>query len=188
MERAGVRQTTSPRSPRRPNLATGRQMPIAPSRRRLLHCSHTSFTRISPSFPRRREPRIPGPLYDPLALWERVRVRGSGDRKSNQMQLNATELKVSSLLATRDETTAIGSKATPAHRVRVSGVSKRGHSGLISNDRPEVNEAKQGQIDPRSTPSSLLRTPVWVGPSFRVCGGQAVGHTIHAFGNVWRQL
>ena len=39
-----------------------RQLPIAPQPRRLLHCPYTSFQRTTPSFPRRREPRIPAAL------------------------------------------------------------------------------------------------------------------------------
>ena len=75
--------------------------------------------------PRRREPGIPAPRR----RWE-----------CNQMQPNATKLRVSPLLATPDE-------------------AERGHPCLISNSPLGVNRAKSGQIEPGKGGLPLLLTP-----------------------------
>ena len=55
----------------------------------------------TPSFPRRQEPRIPAPCPRHSSEgWNPSEGEGSGDKECNQMQSNATELKVSLLLAT----------------------------------------------------------------------------------------
>ena len=110
-----------------------------------------------PSFPRRREPRIPGPS-DPLALWERVRVRVRG-RECNEMQSNATELKVSPLLATPDEANQGHNQGRLAHRIRVSGVPNEATVALFSASPLGVNEAKQGQIGPGVNPLPSFLCP-----------------------------
>ena len=71
------------------------------------------------------------------------------------MRLNETELKVSPLLATPDEANQGHNEATLAWYVRVSGVPKRGCTGLISIARLGVNEANQGQMGPRFRPPSF---------------------------------
>ena len=97
-----------------------------------------------PSPPRRRS--------DPLALWERVRVRV---REWNEMEQNGTELKVRhswSLLTRPNE----ASVASCWH----SGTSERCASGVPNEARVAsfpasplgVNEAKQGQIGPEVDP------------------------------------
>ena len=91
------------------------------------------------------------PVRSPRPLGE-GQGEGSGGRQCNQMQLNATELKVSPLLATPDEATAIGSRATPAHRVRVNGVPNEATVVSFSASQLGVNEANQGQMGPRFRP------------------------------------
>ena len=46
-----------------------------------LHCLHASFTRIPPSFPRRREPRIPAPA-GPFSLEETLCITHRGASRS----------------------------------------------------------------------------------------------------------
>ena len=75
--------------------------------------------------------------------------------KWNEMEQNGTELKVSPLLGTPDEANQGHSQGQLAHRVRVSGGPKRGHTGLISIARLGVNEAKQGQMGPGFTPPPI---------------------------------
>ena len=96
------------------------------------------------------------PVRSPRPLGE-GQGEGSGGRQCNQMQLNATELKVSPLLATPDEATAIGSRATPAHRVRVNGVPNEATVVSFSASQLGVNEANQGQMGPRFSPPSFPR-------------------------------
>ena len=110
-----------------------------------------------PSFQRSREPRTL-PHADPLALWERVRVRVRG-RECNEMQSNATELKVSPLLATPDEANQGHNQGRLAHRIRVSGVPNEATVALFSASPLGVNEAKQGQIGPGVNPLPSFLCP-----------------------------
>ena len=110
-----------------------------------------------PSFPRRREPRTL-PHADPLALWERVRVRVRG-RECNEMQSNATELKVSPLLATPDEANQCHNQGRLAHRIRVNGVPNEATVASFSASPLGVNEAKQGQIGPGVNPPPVVPVP-----------------------------
>ena len=121
-----------------------RQMPIVPSPRRLLHCSHASSTRIPPSFSRRLRSLLPmGEGED----------EGSDGRQWNEMEQNGTELKVSSLLATRDE----ANQGRLAHRVRVSGVPNEATVAPFSASLLGVNEANQGQMGPGINPPRRSR-------------------------------
>ena len=97
---------------------------------------------IPPSLPRRRS--------DPLALWERVRVRV---RECNEMQPNATELKVSPLLSTPGEANQGHNQGQLAHRRsplplgegQGEGCTKRGRGGLIFS---LAARNKRGQTGP----------------------------------------
>ena len=73
------------------------------------------------------------------------------------MQPNATELKDSPLLATRDEAKRGHHEATLAQCVRVSGVPNEATLASLSASRLGVNEAKQGQNQARVPPSSFPR-------------------------------
>ena len=79
------------------------------------------------------------------------------DRKSNQMQPNATELKVSSLLGTPDEANQGHNQGQLAHRVRVSAVPNEATVASFPASSLGVNEAKQGQIGPGFTPPRRSR-------------------------------
>ena len=68
------------------------------------------------------------------------------------MQPNATELKVSPLLATRNEANQGHNQGRLAHRVRVSGVPNEATAAPFSASLLGVNEAKQGQMGPRFNP------------------------------------
>ena len=118
-----------------------------------------------PSFPRSREPRTL-PHADPLALWERVRVRVRG-RECNEMQSNATELKVSPLLATPDEANQGHNQGRLAHRIRVSGVPNEATVASFSASPLGVNEANQGQMGPKIKPQLHLVASVQAPSSLR---------------------
>ena len=93
------------------------------------------------------------------------------DKEWNEMEQNGTELKVSPLLGTPDEANQGHSQGRLAHRVRVGGGPKRGHTGLISIARLGVNEAKQGQMGPGFTPPPVV--PAKAGTSHPRLGAQA---------------
>ncbi len=84
----------------------------------------------------------------------KVEPQGIYDRKSNQMQPNATELKVLPLLTTPDEANQGHNQGRLAHRVRVNGVLNEATPASFPASMIGVNEAKQGQIGPRGHPSS----------------------------------
>ena len=102
---------------------------------------------------------------DPLVLWERVRVRVRVhphsptvyDRKCNEMQPNATDLKVSPLLATPNEATVATSRATLVQCVGVSGVPNEATVASFSASPLGVNEAKWSQMSPLFENLSLTR-------------------------------
>ena len=99
-----------------------------------------------PSFPRR---------FRSLLSGRGPRIEGSGDGKSNEMQPNATDLKVSPLLATRDEANQGHNLSRLAHRVRVSGAPNEATVASFLASPLGVNEANQGQMGPRSSPPSF---------------------------------
>ena len=66
------------------------------------------------------------------------------------MQPNATELKVSPLLATRNE----ANQGRLAHRVRVSGGPNEARVASFPASQLGVNRAKQGQMGPVLDPPS----------------------------------
>ena len=68
------------------------------------------------------------------------------------MQPNATELKVSPLLATRNEANQGHNQGQLAHRVRVSGVPNEATVAPFPAFPLGVNEAKQGQMGPGINP------------------------------------
>ena len=100
------------------------------------------FSKATPSLPRRREPRIPGP------------TARADDRKWNGMQPNATELKVSPLLATPEEANQDRNQGQLAHRLRVSGGPNEATLASFPASPPGVNRAKQGQMGPGINPPS----------------------------------
>ena len=87
---------------------------------------------------------------------------GSDGRKWNEMQPNATELKVPSLLATRDGANQGHNQGQLAHRIRVSGVPNEATVASFSASPLGVNEAKQGQMGPEVHPPSPI-VPVQTG-------------------------
>ena len=128
---------------------TRRQLPIAPSPSSPYIGHMRRLHKGIPSFPRRREPRTL-PHADPLALWERVRVRVRG-RECNEMQSNATELKVSPLLATPDEANQGHNQGRLAHRLRVNGGPNGATVASFPASPPGVNEAKRAKWVQEST-------------------------------------
>ena len=107
----------------------------------------------APSFPRRQKPRIPAPCPRHSSEgWNPSEGEGSDDRKCNQMQLNATEIKGSPLLRTPDEANQGHSEVRLPWRVRVSGVPTKATVASFSASPLGVNEANQGQMGPRSNP------------------------------------
>ena len=78
------------------------------------------------------------------------------DRECNEMQPNATELKVSPLLATPDETNQGHNQGRLAHRVRVSGGPNEAAVASFPASPLGVNEAKQGKIGPEVDPLSPI--------------------------------
>ena len=93
------------------------------------------------SLRRSREGIIPSPSG-------RGQGEGSGDGESNQMQPNATELKVPSPLATPDEIKLGHNEATLVHPVRVSGVPNEARVASFSASTVGVNQAELGQMRP----------------------------------------
>ena len=73
------------------------------------------------------------------------------------MQPNATELKVSPLLATPDEANQGHNQGRLAQRLRVNGVPNEATVASFSASRLGVNRAKQGQMGPVLTPSAVPR-------------------------------
>ena len=96
------------------------------------------------SFPRR---------LGSFSLWEKAEDEGSDGRQWNEMEQNGTELKGSSLLATRDE----ANQGRLAHRVRVSGVPNEATVAPFSASLLGVNEANQGQMGPGINPPRRSR-------------------------------
>ena len=90
-----------------------------PPARTLVTC--VVYTKASRRSREGRNLASPPPADSPRPLGEGQGER-SDDRKCNQMQPNATELKGSPLLATRNEANPSHYEATLAQRVRVSGV------------------------------------------------------------------
>ena len=72
------------------------------------------------------------------------------------MQLNATDLKVPSLLATPDEANQGQNQGRLAHRVRVTGGPNEATVASFPASTVGVNEAKQGQIGPEVDPLSPI--------------------------------
>ena len=79
------------------------------------------------------------------------------DRQWNETEQNGTELKVLPLLATPGEANQGHNQGRLAHRVRVSGGPKRGHSGLISSAQLGVNEGQTGPNRARVHPPRRSR-------------------------------
>ena len=75
------------------------------------------------------------------------------------MQPNATELKVSPLLATPDEANQGHHQGRLAHRVRVIGGPNKATVASFPASPLGVNEAKQGQMGPRINPPSCSIPP-----------------------------
>ena len=77
------------------------------------------------------------------------------------MEQNGTELKVSPLLATRNEAKRGHYEVMLAHRVRVNGVPNEATVASFSASQLGVNEAKQGQMGPGINPfhTSALISP-----------------------------
>ena len=96
-----------------------------------------------------------------------------GDRECNQMQPNATELKVLPLLATPDEANHGHSQGQPAQCLRVSGVPNETTVASFPTSRLGINEAKQGQMGPRFNPRRLREGGNLVSPA-RVDDGEWV--------------
>ena len=93
---------------------------------------------------------------DPLSLCEKAEDEGSDDRECDEMQPNATELKVSPLLATPDEASQGHNQGQLAHHVGVNGVPNEATVASFPASRLGVNETKQGQIGPGFTPPSSV--------------------------------
>ena len=74
------------------------------------------------------------------------------DKECNEMQPNATEFRVSPLLATRDEAHQGHNQGRVAHRIRVSGRPNETTVASFSASPPGVNRAKQGQMGPGINP------------------------------------
>ena len=123
-----------------------RQHPIAPSLRQPLHWLHASFTR------RRSVVHAKSGTSQPCIV---------DDKEWNEMQPIATEIKVSPLLATRNEAKQGHSEVMLAHRVRVSGGPNEATVVSFPASQLGVNEAKQGQMGPGINPfhTSALISP-----------------------------
>ena len=70
------------------------------------------------------------------------------DRECNEMQPNATVLKVSPLLATPDEANVATNEATPGTVPTSKRCAERGHPGLISSLAARSKWSQKSQIDP----------------------------------------
>ena len=169
--RRGAFPTARPSLPcRSATLAvpTRRQLPIAPSPLQPVHWSHASFTQRHPVVPAKAgNLASPPPADSPRPLPE-GEGEGSDDRKCNQMQPNATELKVSPLLATPDEANQGHNQGRLAHRLRVNGVPNEAAVAPFPASLPGVNEANQGQMGPGINPPPSFprrREPCIPGPS-----------------------
>ena len=91
----------------------------------------------------RRRSRADGNLTSPTHV---------DDRKCNEMQPNATELKVSSLLATPAEAKHSHNQGRLAQGLRVSGGPNEAMVASFPASQLGVNRAKQGQMGPGFTP------------------------------------
>ena len=76
------------------------------------------------------------------------------------MQPNATELRVSPLLATPDEATLGHNEATLVHPIRVSGVPNEATLASFSASTVGVNQAKPSQMRPLIE-KIRFPAPVW---------------------------
>ena len=74
------------------------------------------------------------------------------------MEPNGTELKVSPLLATRNEAKQGHNQGRQAHRIRVSGGPNEATVASFPASAIGVNEAKQGQIGPGPPPVVSTQT------------------------------
>ena len=96
------------------------------------------------------------------------------------MEQNGTELKVSPLLATRNEAKRGHYEVMLAHRVRVNGVPNEATVASFSASQLGVNEAKQGQMGPGINP---FHTSALISPG-QGCEVPAFAGTTGSRGNV----
>ena len=136
-----------------PTCPHSRQMPIAPSPRSPYISCMRRFSEVMPSFPRRREPRIPSP--------RRRQAMGRNGRKWKR-------IKSLPLLATRNEATTI--ETGPRWSARTSELrAKRGHGGPISSLHRRSKRGQTGPNGSRNQPSPIA--PLREGPSFPAKAG-----------------
>ena len=111
----------------------------------------------------RAHPAAPVPVIPAKAgIQARMRVQAHppprvDDKEWNEMQPNATELKVSPLLATPVEAKQGHNQGRLAQRLRVNGVPNEATVASFSASRLGVNRAKQGQMGPVLTPNRRSR-------------------------------